>query len=371
MKAKLNTSAFKSALTRLSSIPGAVASMIHTQAIKVEASMEGLQLSRFTNEAKITLTISDGVEIEDTTGEPQVAYAGLLNLVGICGTQEIEMSSEGGYVYLKGGKRESKLKSFSPDDIAEAPSFETKMPEIRLPSADLAAMLDFALAAVAKDNSNGDAFTGIGIRMIGDKLTFIATDKRCCHVAQVEQELPVNVIVSAEAVQSILKALAGENGECTLGANESIVSVTTDNASMHFALLNVEGGFPNSPQFYLDQPGEVSCEFTLNKSEFVEELKACSAISESESRWVDVDVRKKNLVLRSSNNRDSATTAEIGCKGTGVSTFAVNSSQLARALSGFKGEDGNVKITQYPTAIFLRSPTRTAFFGLAKPQYSK
>lgn len=367
MKIKVPVKDLRDALGRLAHIPGASGASVHTQAVTLEAGLAGLTLSRFTSESKISITLDDEIEVANDEGTPRVSHGALLSLVSTFGTKLVEITSDEKLIYFKSGKDNSKLKVFDEDIMSEPPEAELETEYVPMLLEDLVAMLSFCLPAVSKDSAGSYVFCGVCIRMVENRLYFMATDKRRCHVAIGDYELHADCIIPAEGVEAIIKAIGPQTGGCKFCIGETSATIISDNLEMSVTLLAEH--FPDSVQKFLNQPEtSIESKVVVPKDEFTEGLQKCAKINEDESRIVNMMVEKKVLTLTGSNQRDSELATPIDCQATKAGAFGVPAKQLAQGLEKMKAaEDGTIELLFFLGAVFVKQHDRMAFFALAKP----
>lgn len=364
MKFTIPTKDLNSAIGKLSSIPGAHGGSPYTQAVRFEAGMNGLTLTRYTSEARISVTV-DSAEIEDDEGTPSVDHGSLSALVSKLPGEKTKLSSDDQKLRFVSGPAKAGLSIFT-EDAGEIPTGDLETESVEMPIEELARLFSIASPAAGVDNNRLD-LQGVCIRMMNEKLSFIGADGRRCHVAYADYDLPSNCTVSTAGVSAIMRATAGESGACKLAIGENTLSVIGNTAEVSVALVSEGEKYPDITRLINSDESSIISKIVVSKVELIEALKACSVIGELESKMVQFDVKAKKLTISADNRRDSEISVGIDCESTKPVVIGVPSIQLTTALElMIADEEGNVELTHYFGSLFVRQADRIAFVALQR-----
>lgn len=358
MKLNASTSDLKAVIARLANMPGAVTGSPITQAVRFEADADGLKLTRFSSEARITVTL-EAASIADEEGTFVVDHTALTKMVNHQPAKEVTLSNDDKKLYFVSGKAKANL-SILQDMEAEMPEAEMETEHIRLPIEMLTMALEFVGMAMHTDESQG-GFCGLCIRMIGEQLAFIATDRRWFHVQFFDYQMPVDVVIAAKTIEAILKAIGKQAGACTFAIGEQTVSLISHDVDMNFALLNAS--YP-SVEKQLDQPeSSIRSKIEVCRADFVEALKTASGIADDLGRFVTVTVTETDMTLTATNERDSEIALNLPCTASAPEKFILASVAVISSLALFD-EHEQIDLILYQNALFVRESNRIAAFAL-------
>lgn len=370
MKFTIQTAILKDALNRLSTLPGANGASPWTAGVIIDSEIEGLTLTRFSNEATLKINISEGVEgdVEKT----MVGHAQLLGIVSSCDSKEITIEGDGKTISIQSGRAKSKLKVFDDDDFAEPVASDGNEAEAETKLESLSDGMSFVAQAVSDNPANGPAFQGICIRAVEGRVNFIATDKKRAHVQVTEMEAEFNAIIPKEGVDAILKLIGASKGNCALAIGQSRATIKSAELEISVGLMNET--FPEVVEKFMSQVEEkAKLKIEVNRDELAKELKRCAAISDWDfGRLVDLDIGKKEIKIFGSNKKDSETATSVSCKTSGTANFGVAALQLAQGINAIQTEEnGILELLWLPeSAIVARDKSRQFFSALMKPQFS-
>lgn len=366
MKLQIPTKDLREALHKLANIPGAHGSSLFTQVVRFEAGFSGLELSRFTSEARITITL-DGASIEDEEsglGTPMVGHERINELVGRMRDKEVTLSTEESIMHFKGDRFASKLPLIGEEGEATPSPADDEFETVEMPVEELISLLKFAGTAMSKDEAVDPHFCGVCLRSMDGKLAFIATDKKRCHVGLTEYEVEADCIIASQAVQVILRALASEAGQCSLMIGANCVAVRCGNADMQFALLAQK--FPDISAFLKQEAGTKS-RVKVNKSEFVELLNNIAPLSYGASKLVNLTATKSEITLLAKDKTGMEFKEWLACENTEPFKAGVAAAQTAAAVEQMSAdENGMFEFSKTDFSLFLRQPDRVAIIALAK-----
>lgn len=364
MKFTIPTTDLKDAIARLSVIPGEAGSIIYTQAVRFSAESGKLKLMRFTSEAKISITAESAV-FSDSSGEFCADHTSLSKIVNSFKTKDLSVSIDGKHIHFSSGSSKARLALFSEEVESEPPENEMETESIKLPIDDLAGYFNAVQSAMSADAASPH-LCGVCIRRLNDRLAFMATDNRRCHVALADHGLDVDCIVSAAGVKSILSAVSKEVGACTLSIGENTLSVVGGSVEITVSLLAEK--FPNIMPVLNRPDSDVAAIIKVSKESLMDILDACSPFGETEAKMALWEVTKKGILsMKADNQKDSEISREIECSASANAVLKVASRQLITALDIMGSDvDGKVEILYCTNAIFIRQPDRIAFIALSK-----
>lgn len=358
MKLNASTSDLKAVIARLANMPGAVTGSPITQAVRFEADADGLKLTRFSSEARISVTL-EAASIEDDEGTFVVDHTALTKMVNHLPAKEVTLSNDEKKLSFVSGNAKSNL-SIMQDMEADMPEAELETEHIRLPVEMLSMALEFVGMAMHSDESQG-GFCGLCIRMIGEQLAFIATDRRWLHLQFFDYVLPVDVVIAAKTVEAILKAIGKQAGACTLSVGEQTVSLLSHDADMNFALLNAS--YPNVERMTVQDESSIRSKIEVCRADFVEALKTASGIADDLGRFVQITVTTTDMTLTATNEKDSEIALNLPCTASAPDKFILASVSVISSLALFD-EHEQIDLILYPNSLFVRESNRIAVFAL-------
>lgn len=361
MKLTIATKALRDAVDRLARIPGSHGAAPHTQAIQMTGDMAGLTLMRFTSEAKISITLDD-VEIAEEFTDFRVGHSSFSNLLDRLPGKNTVLTRDKTHLLITDGAVKSKLAIFTEDEAAEPPEQEMETDTINLPIEDLKSLFSWPVEAASKD-SNRPQLGGVCLRMIEDKLCFIGTDGRRLHMIREDWKLPVDVVIPAVGIDTILRVCAPESGACQFSVGENMVSVVSANVEVCVTLIAEK--MPNIAPYLSPDESSIKSKITINRDEFVPALEACAPVGYGDSKLVKVALTKKKLTLSGASG-DSETSVGLECFASDPLNFGVASIQLANALKHVDVDDkGDVEFMVCGGFLLIKQPRKLAFIGLA------
>lgn len=371
MKLTIPTKEFREALARLSNIPGAFGAAPYTTAVRLSAGMDGLTLTRFTNEAKITLMI-ENVSVEDDIGSVAVGHGSLATLVSRMTAKDITISSDDKKLHLDSGYAKAALSIFGDEVEVAPPEPELETESVKMPIEELARLLSSVAPAMGKDaTGNNTTFHGICLRYSETRktLAFIATDRFRCHVAFSKYAIPADCVIPAPAVEAILKVIAGEKGACTFAVGERTVVILSDNLEMSVTLL--EAKFPPSIERLIDpDASSIKSKVRIDKQKLTDALKACAPLADGTAKAITFTADKGLVTLKATSGSESEIAFDLPCEVTAPFVIGLASMQMANALDFADAEEGNIELHRYESAFYISQFDRLAFVALQKPPES-
>ncbi len=366
MKLAIPTKKFHDALSRLSTLPGASrnGASLQTQAIRFEAGMDGLTLTRITSEAKISITL-DEVVIEDEDGPCMVDYDSLTALISRLPKDNAILSNDAKTLHCQSGPAKAKLAVFPEEAQVQPPKESSDAESIRMDIKELYDLLKFAANGACKDSGRPN-LCGVCLRPIGGTLAFIGSNGRMAHISSSDHKMKVDVTLSNEAVDCILAALRGEVGGCELSIGSNVVAVKGSNVELIVPLLSER--FPNITPMLKNAENESSIQskITANKEQLMNALKTCATVGKGTAKLVTLTYSEASLNIQGSNERDSEMDISMDCQASNAGSIILASLQVAGAVEFFTpDEDGNVELIIYPTMVFIRQPDKIAFSALS------
>lgn len=362
MKLTIPPKLLKSAIDRLSSIPGAVATITHTQAVKFEAGMGGLTLSRFTSTAKISITVEE-IEIEDDEGAFYVDFNAISKLASRSGNK-IKLSSDDKNLSYDIGATKGKILLF-PELEESAPGNDSDTEEITIMADTFCDFMKFAKLASGSDAAGRPALCGVCVRVMEDKLCLIGSNGRVAHVQFLEEKMDVDCTIPTAGVACLINALSGQDGICTLSVGERMVSVSCGNVEASVMLM--EDKFPNISPLIEKPASSILSKIKIDKLAIIDGLRMSSDIATGDAKLVDCDFSKKSISIKA---RDALMDTEtlVDCEATGKGKISAPSIQIINALENMDAdENGAVEIIVYDVNLFIRQGDKIAFAALSKP----
>lgn len=356
MKLSASTKDFMNAVDRISSLPGAAPGIPATQAIRFEADTEGLQFTRFSSEAKVSVLL-ESVKIEDSEGTFSVSHDGLSRLVGQMPGKELTLENDGKFLRFTSGRATGKL-AIIMESEAEPPEPDFETEHIRLPIEQLVQAFQYVSYAASKDETQ-KGMTGICVRMVRGRIALAATDNRRIHVHLFDGEMPVDCVMSAASVEAIRKNFGEHAGACTFAIGENMTTIISPDSEMNMALMS--DGFPNIEPMLFPDESSIKSKVVLARSEFVEFVKRASVIAGESS--IQFDIAEDELTITAANQRDSEMGFKMPCTATKAESFLCAGSYIFTALSMFS-EHEEIELCLYAQTVIVRESNRIAVFAL-------
>lgn len=356
MKLNTESKAFKDTLARLSSLPGATTGVPVTQAVILEADMEGLKMTRFSAEAKISITL-ESVSIEDADGSFSTNHGALMRIANLQPSKELILASDEKFLRFKSGRYESK--------IAIVPSFEVEFPDqeletesVKMPVELLVRALQFVSPAVST-NETQKGLCGVCVRATGDKLAIIGGDGKSLHAMFIDYELAVDSVLAKPSVDAILKTVGEQAGACSFAIGENMASLVGHDYEINVALLNEN--FPNVEKILTQDESSIRAKVRVDRNEMANAFKTAGGITDDQ--FVQVEVTKKEMKIIANGSEESEMIPSLDCKATKPVDFRVSSLRVQQGIATFAEKD-EIEIIVYQNTIMMKESDRTVVIAL-------
>lgn len=340
MKLSIPSKELRDAVAKLSHIPGSFGAAISTQAVRFEAGLAGLVLTRFTSEACISLTI-DSATVEDEEGELGVDHNSLTTLLSRMPGETIELSLDGKHLLMESGPVKAKLHVFGEEMIAEAPDreLETEFDTVLLE--DLNQWLHIVAPAMCKDDTKPQ-FGGVCFRPVHGKFALTTTNGKQMHLAYGSITLPVDCTLPSGGVEAVRKVIEGESGPAKIAIGDRTFNLISEKIDLSVALM--EDKFPNIEAFLKGMTSSIKSKMTISRDELTKALKACAVVGEGDAKFVWIDIKKDKVQFVGDNLRDSKLSITVACEATAPARIMAPALQVVQGLDVVNADDkGNVE----------------------------
>lgn len=309
-------------------------------------------------EGKLELVGCDGemwahasipAQIEEE-GEVCVQQRFLSEIVSALGHDEVRLDHSSGTLVLISGPSEWKLMSMDTDMFPPVPEVPASS-EVKLPMGVLREAIGGVSYAVSEDHTR-ELLTGVLFNYDGEMLTVVATDTHRLAVCRVEQPgvgSDINVVVPEKALRIIRALPVGEDEEITLHFDDVRVTVNVGTAGVVSQLLS--GTFPNWERVV---PQEYTRQWTLDRKQFVENLKRMTILARDNSHRVKLTGAGDSVVITAQSGRGEAREEVNVISENGDLDIAFNVRYILDALASMPGEGVKVQITEASRGTVFR-----------------
>jgi len=368
MNLTVETAHLRGALDRLSGLPGSNNDLLVSQLIRLEASLMGLVLTRYSHEAKLAITLDEAAITEE--GEPiMVSYRTLNDVVGRLPGKEIVLTTrDERFLKFVSGKAEGRLPIFDPEEAPPVPEMDMEIETVDLPIDNLRANFRYSSLATYRDSSRPN-LCGVAIQMLDDNgLAFVGTDGRRGHISSEDRVADIDCIVPNQCVDVILRMLAAKSGDCSMSVSDSKIQIVGGDVEMMFSLMNEK--FPNIKPVIFPPEKERQATIGVDRDELIQALRVCSAMGADTAKFVTLKCSKSEIMISAESGENTNQLSDkVPCKCTKAVTFGVSSVQLPSAIEGMETDkDGNIKLELYPNLLLAVNGNRISFVSLRVPE---
>lgn len=359
MKLTIDTKTLKDALHRTAQIPGAAGAIMYTQLIRLKADFNGFNFVRFTNCAKIDITIEEDVEIEDE-GELAVSHADLMKYVGTMPGAKILIFTNDTHLFMNSGNVKAKISIITTDTEVLPPEDELETESVNVPLEELRWWLDSVAPAMHKDETD-ELFFGVGIKEFEGKLSFLASNRKVFMARKTEYNMIADALVGVQSVEMILKVLEKRTGKGVLSLGESTIRITGNNIEVSAALQAKK--FADIEKNVTPDVTSIKSKLKVHRAELSEGLRKLAAARDGVGA---MHVRNNELQIVVGNS-DSGMQLKLDAFVEGETSIGIIPDKLADFADFLNAEDGGlVSMDIYPGMIFVRQHDRLALAVLVK-----
>lgn len=175
--------------------------------------------------------------------------------------------------------------------------------------------------------------TGVFINKTNDKVDFVATDGYRMSVKTIDglgkKDISQGLIISVKLINEVM-GLKSEKGSIALRVNQQENQVIFETGDVLFVGRMIEGGFPDYTRVI---PKESKTVVTVDREEFLQNVKLASVFAKDQSNVVTVEVKDQSLHLTTRASGVGEGEAVVDCEKTGGDTrIAFNARFLQELL---------------------------------------
>lgn len=283
-------------------------------------------------------------------GEACVQQKFLAEIVGALAHDEVRLEHTSGTLVLYSGPSEWKLMSMDTDMFPPMPEVPATS-EVRLKMGLLREAINAVSYAVSEDHTR-ELLTGVNFQYDGETLTLVATDTHRLAVCRIEQPgigSEIKVVVPEKALRIIKSLPVADDEEVTLRFDDVRISVDVGTAAVVSQLLN--GTFPNWERVV---PTEYTRQWTLDRKQFVDNLKRMTILARDNSHRVKLAGQGDTVVITAQSGRGEAREEVSVLSENGDLEIAFNVRYILDALGSMPGEGVRVQITEASRGTVFR-----------------
>lgn len=365
MKLNIETKVLCEVLRRIHHLPGAAGAIIYTQIVKLTADMNGLNVLRFSNAAKISATAEETVVVQDE-GTIRVSYDELYKYAQQMPGEKTLIFAHGEHLFLSSGNFKFKLPQIVEDLDMEPTPDELETTDYRVPIDDLHHWLSSVAVAMGRDGTK-EMLRSISVRPWNQQLSFAATDTKIVLIRMTDYQFegpPITIPTSG--VEMILKAIEKQEGACTLALGMNSVRITGSNIEVTASLFT--DPYPDMNRIMDKTTSSIQSKMSIPRLKTQEGFRTLSkAINVIALLTVNKD--RNEMLASSRTTTGGSALATLSCVSSADGIFGINPDRFADLLGFLNADsDGNVNLTIYTdgTAAVYQDD-RLGFAVLSKP----
>ena len=251
---------------------------------------------------------------------------------------------------VKSDKIESSFASSLPQDYPQIPTIDS-VSAFKIDINLLLQSIDQIIFATASDDTR-PVLTAVLCRFSSDNITLVATDGFRLSLKNIKLEHPINlktdnqeltILIPAKTLNELNK-IAKTETEITLGLTLDKNQLVFAGNDFEIVSRLIEGDYPNYQKII---PGSSSVTISLDKNEFLQNIKIASVFARSSANVVKLNLKKDHLEISANAPQVGQNKTTLDAKIVGDDLeIAFNYKFISDFLSVAKGNEIQIELTQ-------------------------